>query len=92
MDRFVVKLSPQAEKDLDELEDKTANRILSYLKIIEENPYPRGKVVKKIKGKKSTFYRLKAGKFRIFYFIQGIEIIILKIVSKKDSDRYIRDL
>ena len=92
MDKFKVELSPAASRDLDDLEMGTVAKVLSDLKILEENPFPKGKLIKKIKGKKASFYRLKIDKFRVFYEIQRMKIIILRIITKKEADRYIKKL
>jgi mRNA interferase RelE/StbE len=92
MDKFKVELSPSGSRDLDDLEMGTITKILSDLKILEENPFPKGKLIKKIKGKKTSFYRLRIDKFRIFYEIQRMKIIILRIITKKEADRYIKKL
>jgi mRNA-degrading endonuclease RelE of RelBE toxin-antitoxin system len=68
----------------------TVTRVLSDLRILRENPFPRGKLIKKIKGKKATFYRLSIDKFRVFYEIQRANIVILRILSKKEADRFIK--
>lgn len=92
MDRFRIKLSPAASRDLDDLEIEIVTKVLSDLKILEENPFPRGKVIKKIKGKKTAFYRLRIDKFRVFFEIKHVRIVILRILSKKEADRYIKRL
>ena len=92
MDKFKVELSPAASRDLDDLEMGTVTKILSDLKILEGNPFPKGKLIKKIKGKKTSFYRLRIDKFRVFYEVQHMKIIILRIISKKEADRYIKKL
>jgi mRNA interferase RelE/StbE len=90
MDRFSIELSPAASRDLDDLEMATVTKVLSDFKILEENPFPKGKLIKKIKGKKATFYRLRIDKFRVFYEIQHRNIVILRILSKKEADRFIK--
>jgi len=92
MDRFRIELSPAASRDLDDLEIEVVTKVLSDLKILEENPFPRGKVIKKIKGKKTAFYRLRIDKFRVFFEIQRLRIVILRILSKQEADRYIKKL
>ena len=62
------------------------------MKILEENPFPRGKLIKKIKGTSSDYYRLRVDKYRIFYFIDGNRIVILRVLSKKDVGRFISNL
>ena len=89
MDKFKIELSPAASRDLDDLEMGTATKVLSDLKSLENNPFPRGKLIKKIKDKKTSFYRLRIDKFRVFFEIQHMKIVILRILSKKAADRYI---
>ena len=90
MDRFVITLSPSAVRDLDQLDDKIVRSIFRKLPILEENPFPKGKLIKRIKGKKSIFYRLRVGKQRVFYFLQEREVVILKVIGKKDADKFIK--
>ena len=92
MDKFKIELSPAASRDLDNLELETVTKVLSDLKILQESPFPRVKLIKKIKGKKTPFYRLRIDKFRVFYEIRSDKIIILRIISKKEADRYIKKL
>jgi len=92
MDRFEIELSPAASRDLDDLELGTVTKIFLDIKILAENPFPRGKLIKKIRGKKTPFYRLRIDKFRVFYEIQPMKIIVLRIISKKEADRFIKRL
>jgi mRNA interferase RelE/StbE len=92
MDKFKIELSPAASRDLDDLEMGIVTKVVSDLKVLKENPFPRGKLIKKIKGKKTTLYRLRIDKFRIFFEIQPMKIVILRIISKKEADRYIKRL
>lgn len=92
MDRFSLELSPAASRDLDDLEIEIVTRVLRDLRILEENPFPRGKLIKKIRGKKTAFYRLRVDKFRVFYEIQPGKIAILRILSEKEADRFIKKL
>ncbi|MDI6800510.1 MAG: type II toxin-antitoxin system RelE/ParE family toxin [Thermodesulfovibrionales bacterium] len=92
MDKFHIVLSPYAVKDLDGFSDIVCTRIANSMKALEENPFPRGKQVRKIKGKRSDYYRLRADKYRVFYMIEGKKIVILKILTKKDAERFINNL
>jgi len=92
MDKFKIELSPAASRDLDGLELETVTKVLPDLKVLEENPFPRGKLIKKIKGNRTSFYRLRIDKYRVFYEIQHLKIVILRIISKKEADRYIKKL
>ena len=92
MDKFGIELSPAASRDLDDLEMGMVTKVFSDLKILEDNPFPRGKLIKKIKGKKTSFYRLRMDKFRVFFEIQHVKIVILRIISKKKADRFIKTI
>jgi len=92
MDRFRIELSPAASRDLDGLEMGIVIKVLSDLKILQENPFPRGKLIRKIKGKKTAFYRLRIDKFRVFFEILPMKVVILRILSKKEADRFIKRL
>jgi mRNA interferase RelE/StbE len=92
MDRFELVLSPGASRDLDKLSDTLCSKIIRSMKTLEENPFPRGKLIKKIKGKQFDYYRLRADKHRVFYMFAGKKVIIMRILSKKDAERIIRGL
>ncbi len=92
MDKFQVVLSPKAAKELDAFNDAVCKRLTSGMKILEENPFPKGKLIKKIKGTSSDYYRLRVDKYRIFYFIEGNKIVVLRVLSKKDVGRFIGNL
>ena len=90
MDRFRIELSPAASRDLDGLEMGAVIKVLSDLKILQENPFPRGKLIRKIKGKKTAFYRLRIDKFGVFFVILPMKVVILRILGKKEADRFIK--
>lgn len=90
MDSFTLSLAPSAVRDLDRLEKKRASQIIDKLSTLEEDPFPRGTLIKKLKGRKNVFYRLRVGGYRVFYFIEGGKIIILRVIDKKDAEKYIK--
>ena len=92
MDNFKIVLSPNAVKDLDSFSDSVCGKIVSALQTLKDNPFPRGKLIKKIRGTNSDYYRLRVDKYRVFYMIEGNRAVILRILSKKDVERFIRNL
>ncbi|MDD5223784.1 MAG: type II toxin-antitoxin system RelE/ParE family toxin [bacterium] len=92
MDKFQIRISPAAARDLDQLDDKLVQKILEEIDILKENPFPKGKLIRKIKGKSSNFYRLRVGNYRVFYFLDGQAAVILKVIDKKNADRFIKNL
>jgi mRNA interferase RelE/StbE len=90
MVRFTIEIAPAAVKDLNRLESEAAEEILQKISILEQVPFPKGKLIKKIKGKKSVFYRLRVDKMRVFYEIMPGRVVIMRILSKKETDKYIK--
>ncbi len=91
MQKFTVRMYPQAVRDLDRLPKEHAEMIVDALPALQENPFPRGKSIKKIKGKKEVLYRLRVNQFRVFYRIKGSEVFIYAVVAKKDADKFIKN-
>ena len=90
MEKFNIVLAPKAVKDLDDLNDKQCAKILKQIRVLEENPFPRGKLIKKLKGTKTSYCRLRMDRYRVFFRIESIKIIILRILSKKDVEKIIK--
>ena len=62
------------------------------MNVLIENPFPRGKLIKKIKGTNADFYRFRIDKYRVFYMIEGNEVVVLRVLSKKDAAKFIKKL
>lgn len=91
--KFAVKVSRDFLKELDELTPDAALAVAETLKILELAPLPAGKNrVKKLKGITPPLYRLRAGKWRILYRIIGDEIIVLRLVSRKELERELKNM
>ena len=92
MDNFEIILSHRAAKDLDGFSDRICTKITNAMTVLMENPFPRGKLIKKIKGTNADFYRLRIDKYRVFYMIEGNEVVVLRVLSKKDAAKFIKKL
>ena len=92
MDKFRLVLSPRAVKDLDRFTDAICTKIIGAMKALEENPFPRGKLVKKIRGTEAAYYRLRVDKYRVFYMLDTRTVVVLRILSKKDAEKFIHTL
>lgn len=92
MDKFEVILSPRAARDMDGFSDTVCKKIAYAIKTLTESPFPKGKLIKKLKGKNADFYRLRADKYRVFYVIESGRVVVLRVLTKKDAERYIRNL
>ncbi|TEU14260.1 MAG: hypothetical protein E3J21_16370 [Anaerolineales bacterium] len=70
-------------------------RIQILIKIkgqLTEQPFPRGKVIRRIRYIRGTVFRLRAGDYRVFYYVKGDAVHVLEICSKKEADRYIASI
>jgi len=76
-----IRLSKQAIKELDKMDDKTAKRILDGIRGLAETP-PRGDI-KPLQGVKNKS-RLRVGSYRILFKIEENEIHITDIGTRGD--------
>lgn len=89
--KFVVRVSGNFARSLDELPPEQALEVAEKLKILEVVPLPTGKNrIKKIKGFKPALYRLRIGNKRMLYRVLGAEVALLKIIDRKDLERELR--
>ena len=85
MDKFQIVLSPGAGKDLDSFSDSVCEKIIRALQTLKDNPFPRGKLIKKIRGTNSDYYRLRVDKYRAFYMFESGRVVVLIVLSKKEA-------
>ena len=73
---YELKIKKSAEKDLDALDDKTYIRIDENIQRLRNNPFPKG--VAKLRGWGNR-YRLRDGKYRMRYWIDQKDKIIMAL-------------
>ncbi len=84
---FEVFLSESAQQDLDDFPAKVARQIISDCQRLAKDPIPDGKRIKKLRGYKENFYRLRAGDYRVVFQRTGMRLDIVRVLSKKDFER-----
>ena len=92
MKKYKLIFTKSAANDLNALVPKTRLRILNSTKTLEDNPFPRGNTIKRIKGAKIPLYRLRVGDYRVIYYIDGKNIPIILIVARKDLEKRLKSL
>jgi len=92
VDKFRIVLSPRAVRDLDDFSDAVCGKIARAFRTLEDNPFPRGKLIRKLKGKSVVYYRRRVDKYRAFYSIQDSTVVILAVLDKKNAERFIRNM
>lgn len=94
--KFQIDFTTRAVKDLKAFPIDVQKSILEKTIPLESDPFPHKKTVKKIKGIKFPCFRLridlKQDTFRLFYGIDKNIIYVLRIVSKKDAEKILRDI
>ena len=94
--KFQIEFTTRALKDLKSFPVETQKKLLEKTLQLESAPFPHKKTIKKIKGVKFPCFRLriefKQNTFRLFYGIDKNIIFVLRIVSKKDSDKILKNI
>jgi len=95
--KFEVRYYHKAERELDSLDPEEARKIIDDIEgILTSNPFPEKKRKKKIHGVAYPLYRLRVAtardSYRVFYLIEKGQVIILRVVRKKEADRILRTL
>ena len=85
--RYTIVISESAFKQLVRLPITAAKKVQNTIDALSENPRPSG--VKKLKGAKEDFYRVRVGDYRIIYAIDdAVKIVdVRKIGNRKDIYR-----
>ena len=85
MKKYSVVLTKSAEKDLYNLPQSVIVKIISALKLLEEEPRPTG--CKKLKGYKNL-WRIRIGDYRIGLEYRNSKVIFRRILLRKDIYKY----
>ncbi|MFQ6059870.1 MAG: type II toxin-antitoxin system RelE/ParE family toxin [Thermoplasmata archaeon] len=85
MTRYEVFISETARKQLRALREKVRKRIKKALLEIREDPFrsQAGANIKKLKGPKRDYYRLRLGDYRVIYTVKGTGIMVVKILHRR---------
>ena len=94
--KFQVEFTTRAVKDLKRFPIDVQKNILEESIKLETTPFPYKKKIKRIKSIRFPCFRFridcKNDSYRLFYGIDKDIIYILRIVSKKDADKIIRNI
>ena len=92
MAAYAVRLSPRANQDLAALSGDVALRIAKKMRILTEDPSPRGDTVKRLLGFTIPTYRLRIGDYRAVFRAEENRIDVLRVVHRSQLDRALGDL
>jgi len=66
--------------------------ILRQIKALERDVFPDGKCIRKLKGLKGAFYRLRVGEYRAVFDVESDSVTIHRVINRKDLERVISTL
>lgn len=90
--QFRVELATGAERDLGVLPAEVQRAVLSELALrLKSEPYREIKTrIKRLTGIVPPIYRLRVGDCRAYYRIIEERVVVLAILHKKDSERWLK--
>lgn len=83
---FSIEFSRRAEKDLKNLGNIIAKRVLDKIQNLSEDPFPNDAI--KLKGEGNVF-RIRVGKYRVLYEVYHENRVVL--ISKIDKRERVYD-
>lgn len=87
---FKVAISPKAQKFMKSLDKDESRVIKAHINELKHDPYtprPQCDIIKE-KGKRPPLYRLRAGRYRVEYFIEADAIFITKVFPRSSDSDY----
>ncbi len=87
MTRYEVLLSETARRQLKDFPVNLQERVKVALTELRADPYrPRPKAdIKKLKGPKRDYYRLRIGNYRVIYVVEGNDVLVAKILPRSSA-------
>ncbi len=89
---FPVDLDRGAERDFQRLPHEVQRTILLEIQTrLATEPYKEIKTrIKRLSGPIPPLYRLRIGDYRAYYRILGDRVVVLGVLHKKESERWLR--
>lgn len=89
---FNIVFEKSAGRDLEALSPPVKKRILTEIdRHLTHNPHiPHGSRIKKLHHLKLPLYRLRVGDYRIYYRMHFQNVVILAVLNRKESDRWLK--
>lgn len=89
---FLIELGPGVERDLRGISPADQRKILAAIQLrLKTEPFREIKTrIKRLTGIIPPLYRLRVGDYRAYYRIVGDHVVVLAVLYKKDSERWLR--
>lgn len=79
MTKYEVLVSETARKQLEALDKETRARIKRALRSVD----PSRSTVKRLKGPKRDYFRLRVGEYRVMFTVEGKRVLVVKILHRR---------
>ena len=91
-EKFRIEVARHAQQELAVLEKENRLAILQAIqKFLSSRPFlPVKTRIKKMTGFDPVLYRLRVGDYRVYYRIQQQHVVVLGIVHKKDTKKWLK--
>ena len=88
---FTIVFVPKAEREIRALPPADARTVLQAIQIrLSTDPFKRSKTrIKRLVGVNPPAYRLRVGDYHAYYRIDGPHVVILAVLNKKGSERWV---
>jgi mRNA interferase RelE/StbE len=92
--KYAILIDPQAMEDLRGVRAFDRRKLLDWIEsTLANQPTRVGKSrIKRLRGLDSPQYRLRVDEFRVFYDVQADEVYVLRILSKKMVNHYLKEM
>jgi mRNA-degrading endonuclease RelE of RelBE toxin-antitoxin system len=90
--RFSIELDRHAQREIKDLPPAIARIVLREIQErLSTAPFQELKTrIKRMTGFVPSLYRLRVGDYRAYYRIRERNVVVLAVLHKKDSDRWLR--
>jgi len=91
-ERFSIELTREAEREIKAIPPTEARMILQEIQTrLSTDPFKQSKTrIKRLVGFSPPLYRLRVGDYRTYYRILSHQVVILTVLHKKDSERWLK--
>ncbi len=89
---FIIEFTKEAEREIKTLSPSNTRTILQEIQTrLSLNPFKPNKTrIKRLVGFTPPLYRLRVGDYRAYYRIVTHQVVILTVLHKKDSERWLK--
>jgi len=89
---FTIEFVRTSEREIRELPAADARMILREIQSrLSSKPFKGSKTrIKRLVGFTPPLYRLRVGDYRVYYRIVAQQVVVLTVLHKKDSERWLK--